>query len=184
MLCAFLGLRNISATLGAVGNNEFLLQLPALDRLMLAGALVLAGFAVQAVAERHWIRPLGSLGILGGLPLAAMATAVSRGWTQKPGVLAVGAVAFGAAAAWVWWIDRHDVRAALARRPSRFPNARRFPNVGLRAWETAAAGGAPVEESPDSTGQRCWLTARRGDPTESATERRPPMDRVTGHRQG
>ena len=30
------------------------------------------------------------------------------------------------------------------------------------------------EESPDSTKQRCRVTPGRGDPTESATEKKPP----------
>ena len=37
--------------------------------------------------------------------------------------------------------------------------------------------GRETEESPDSTGRGCWITSRRGDPTESAAESRPPMAR-------
>ena len=38
-----------------------------------------------------------------------------------------------------------------------------------------AAGGQPFEESPDSTRPRCRVTPGRSDPTESATEMKPPM---------
>jgi hypothetical protein len=52
------------------------------------------------------------------------------------------------------------------RRTSRLPDSR-----------AAADGGAipPVEESPGSTGTRCRLTAGGGDPRESATESKPPV---------
>ena len=32
-----------------------------------------------------------------------------------------------------------------------------------------------LEESPGNIGQGCWLTARRREPMESATENIPPM---------
>ncbi len=37
-----------------------------------------------------------------------------------------------------------------------------------------AAGGQPFEESPDSLKPRCRVTPGRSDPTESATEMKPP----------
>ena len=37
-----------------------------------------------------------------------------------------------------------------------------------------AAGSQDPEESPDSTRQRCRVTPGRGNPTESATEKKPP----------
>ena len=43
---------------------------------------------------------------------------------------------------------------------------------------------AGVEEGRDSTGQRCWLTASRGNPKESATENRPPMAQLLGTGKG
>ena len=39
-----------------------------------------------------------------------------------------------------------------------------------------------VEESPSTYGQERLLTAGRGDPTESATERTPPMSAHFGER--
>ena len=41
----------------------------------------------------------------------------------------------------------------------------------LRRSSLLDGRGRKTEESPDSTGQRCRLTAGRGNPTESATER-------------
>ncbi len=43
-----------------------------------------------------------------------------------------------------------------------------------------AAGAYAREESPDSTRQRCRVTPGRGNPTESATEIRPPGTLVQG----
>ncbi|CAD0183688.1 hypothetical protein RUESEDTHA_00562 [Ruegeria sp. THAF57] len=43
-----------------------------------------------------------------------------------------------------------------------------------------AAGALAREESPDSTRQRCRVTPGRGNPTESATEIRPPAISVNG----
>ncbi len=51
-------------------------------------------------------------------------------------------------------------------------------------WPRHRGFGFVVEEGRDSAGQRCWLTASRGDSKESATENRPPMARSGGHRQG
>ena len=31
-----------------------------------------------------------------------------------------------------------------------------------------------AEESPDSTGRKCWITPSRGNPRDSATENIPP----------
>jgi len=62
-----------------------------------------------------------------------------------------------------------DRVAALSRR---LPSGKRF-------------GG---EESPSSTGRGCWVTPRRGDPTDSATETYRPGPgegiRLTLNRQG
>lgn len=48
-----------------------------------------------------------------------------------------------------------------------------YPSERTEGW-MAAWGGKPREESPDSMKQRCRVTPGRGDPTESATENRPP----------
>ena len=32
-----------------------------------------------------------------------------------------------------------------------------------------------AEESPDSTGKKCWITPSRGNPRDSATENIPPL---------
>ena len=32
-----------------------------------------------------------------------------------------------------------------------------------------------AEESPDSTGRKCWITPSRGNPRDSATENIPPF---------
>ena len=53
-------------------------------------------------------------------------------------------------------------------------------NLSLQLTRRLYAGGWMVaellsfEESPDSTKQRCRVTPGRGDPTESATENKPP----------
>jgi hypothetical protein len=82
-------------------------------------------------------------------------------------------VALGGAAAGITLQDRfvlqvndEGLTAQAWRRTSRLPDSR-----------AAAAGGAipPVEESPGSTGTRCRLTAGGGDPRESATESKPPV---------
>jgi len=39
----------------------------------------------------------------------------------------------------------------------------------------AFAGQSDVEESPDSKKKRCRVTPGRGNPTESATEMKPPL---------
>jgi hypothetical protein len=44
------------------------------------------------------------------------------------------------------------------------------------SWTAAADGATPlVEESPGSMGTRCRLTAGGGDPRDSATENKPPV---------
>jgi hypothetical protein len=45
----------------------------------------------------------------------------------------------------------------------------------MRGWLDGREGGNPFEESPDSLKKRCRVTPGRGNPTESATEKRPPV---------
>ena len=47
-----------------------------------------------------------------------------------------------------------------------------------------AAAAVVVEESPDSLKQRCRVTPGRGNPTESATEMKPPLGPACRNPQG
>lgn len=42
----------------------------------------------------------------------------------------------------------------------------------------------PLEESPDSIEDRCWITSSGGNPRESATESKPPARLVRVKRRG
>ncbi len=56
--------------------------------------------------------------------------------------------------------------------------------ASARAEGRMAAGALAREESPDSTRQRCRVTPGRGNPTESATEIRPPCFQGKGETVG
>jgi len=51
--------------------------------------------------------------------------------------------------------------------------------IHLVLLSTEAAGLQRREESPDSQRQRCRVTPGRGNPTESATENKPPSCRAS-----
>ena len=65
-----------------------------------------------------------------------------------------------------WGMSRYGLTGWACGRTGRAPDS----------WTAAADGAIPlVEESPGSTGTRCRLTAGGGDPRDSATENKPPV---------
>ena len=90
-------------------------------------------------------------------------TSLLRWAARRPGGGGRGNITISS---FVLQVNDEGLTAQAWGRTSRLPDSR-----------AAAAGGAipPVEESPGSTGTRCRLTAGGGDPRESATESKPPV---------
>ncbi len=86
------------------------------------------------------------------------------------------------------WVLRASAHSGAEGRSPRLPSSPLTPpprrRSAARPDSRAAAMGRfdlPVEESPGSTGTRCRLTAGGGDPRDSATENKPPVQGAKGN---